>query len=74
MIIHLFTDAYALSRQSHGPVPEDADSKEDELLHIESVVTTMTTSVPTTPVPLTSHQKLTSYEMEEMRSAPKMIQ
>ena len=53
-------NADALSRQPHGPVPEETeDSKEDKLLHIESIVT-MATSVPldlshaivTTPIPI----------------------
>ena len=54
------TNADALSRQPHRPVPEETeDSKEDQLLHIESIVT-MATPVPldlshaivTTPIPI----------------------
>ena len=53
-------NADALSRQPHGPVPDETeDSKEDDLLHIETIVT-MATPVPpdlshaivTTPIPI----------------------
>lgn len=53
-------NADALSRLPHGPVPDETeDSKEEELLHIESIVATATLIPPelshliaTTPVPV----------------------
>ena len=57
-------NADTLSHQPHGPVPDETEeSKEDELLHIESIVT-MATSVPldlshalvTTPIPIEMRQ------------------
>ena len=56
-------NADSLSRQPHGPVPDETEeSKEDELLHIESVVT-MATSVP----PDLSHALVTTPIPTEMR-------
>ena len=53
-------NADALSRQPHGPVPDETeDSKGDDLLHIETIVTMATPVLPdlnhaivTTPVPI----------------------
>ena len=56
-------NADALSHQPHGPVPDETkEPKEDELLHIESIVT-MATSVP----PDLSHALVTTPISIEVR-------
>ena len=69
-------NADALSRQPHGSVPEETeDSKEDQLLHIESIVT-MATPVPldlshaivTTSIPI-EVRRMAVYEPDQNLSA-----